>query len=219
MLSKLRKQRQERFDQIDLYPVITQEFCKGRSVQEVLRQALTAKVRIVQLREKKISKCELYHQAELFRRLTADAGALLIINDHVDVALAVGADGVHLGQDDLPLCAARKIAPDLLLGVSTHNLEQADRATKDGADYINIGPIYPTGTKPEHDVFLGPEALAQRAGQVTIPFTVMGGIKPENLNPVLKAGARKIAVVTAVTAADDIHEACKALREQIQAVG
>ena len=101
---------------------------------------------------------------------------LLIINDHVDIALAVDADGVHLGQEDLPLAAARRIAPELLIGISTHSREEALKAQGEGADYVNIGPIFPTRTKEGVTRFLGPEAIPGIAAGLEIPFTVMGGI-------------------------------------------
>ncbi len=117
--------------------------------------------RIVQLREKDLCERDFFRLAEKFRERTAKAGMLLIINDRVDVAIAVGADGVHLGQEDFPVPAALKIAPDLLIGASSHNLEEALRAQDEGADYVNIGPIFPTGTKEGVKHFLGPGAIAQ----------------------------------------------------------
>ena len=214
-VSEKRTQRREKLTAIDLYPVITEKFCAGRRALEVLDRLLAAGVRIVQLREKELCKRDLFELGLEFRRRTADADCLLIINDHVDVAMALDADGVHLGQADLPLHAARPIAPDLLIGVSTHTLDQALAAQEAGADYVNVGPIYPTGTKPEHQVFLGPEKMGEIGRELSIPFTVMGGIKTHNVAPVLAAGAKHIAVVTAVTAAVDIEGAAKQLRNQI----
>jgi thiamine-phosphate pyrophosphorylase len=144
---------------------------------------------------------------------------LLIINDHLDVAVAVDADGVHLGQEDLPVEVARKLAPDLLIGASTHSLEQALRAQHDGADYINIGPIFPTKTKEGAEHFLGPDAIAEISSQIQVPFTVMGGIKEENIGDVLTRGARKVAVVTAITKASDIAERVTRLKEMIGKFG
>ena len=207
--------RREAFDRVDLYPVITEAFCQGRSSLEVLEAVLEAGVDIVQLREKELTKRELFKRAVVFRQRTARAGALLIINDHLDVALAVDADGVHLGQSDLPIQAARGLAPNTLIGLSTHNKEQVREAVAGGADYVNVGPIFSTGTKPEHKVFLGTEELARMAPDIHIPFTVMGGIKLDNVDRVVAAGARRIAVVTAVTAQKDVRAAAAALREKI----
>jgi thiamine-phosphate pyrophosphorylase len=146
------------FDQADLYVVITEAHCAGRSALEVLAKVLAAGVRLVQLREKELTGRQLYERALAFRRETAAAGALLLINDRLDIALAVEADGVHLGQDDLPIRAARRIAPDLLIGASTHSLEEALAAQEAGASYVNLGPIFPTPTK-EAATFLGPEMI------------------------------------------------------------
>jgi len=201
----------------DLYPVITETYCAGRSSLDVLGDVLASGVRIVQLREKGKTKKELFDLAVNYRRLTSRAGALLIINDFLDIALAVEADGVHLGQDDLPLNAARNIAPHLIIGVSTHNLEEAVTAQKQGASYINIGPIFPTGTKQGLSRFLGVEKIPEISRHITIPFTVMGGINMSNISDVLKAGARTVAMVTGVTQADNIRETVRLIRVMIQA--
>jgi thiamine-phosphate pyrophosphorylase len=170
---------------------------------------------VVQLRDKEASPGYLYRMAVIFRQMTAKAGMLLIVNDYVDIALAVGADGVHLGQDDMPPEAVRDIAPDLVIGVSTHSLEQALAAQASGADYINIGPIYPTGTKKVSVKIMGPEAVTQIGSKVQIPFTVMGGIKESNMDELLKRGAKRLAVVTAVTEAENIAETVRQMRERI----
>jgi thiamine-phosphate pyrophosphorylase len=120
-----------------------------------------------------------------------------------------------LGQDDLPLRVARKLAPDLLIGASTHSLEQALQAQEEGADYINIGPIFSTKTKEGTEDFLGPEAITRISPMIEIPFTVMGGITVSNIDQVIAAGARKIAMVTAITQADNITETVELLREKI----
>lgn len=200
------------FDTIDLYPVTDSSQSLGRSNYEVLEGIIAGGARIVQLRDKNLAKKELYILAREFRQLTERAGMLLVINDHVDIALAVGADGVHLGQEDLPLEAARGIAPELIIGISTHSLEQALVAQEGGADYVNIGPIFPTGTKATAMAPLGPGAVSQIAPRLGIPFTVMGGINRENIGRVLEAGARKVAVVTAVTWAGDIATEVRLLR-------
>ncbi len=176
MGGETRAERVARFREIDLYPVTCEKLSVGRSNVEILRAVIDGGARIVQLREKECSTRELYAMAERFREETARAGVLLIINDRVDVAVAVGADGVHLGQDDLPLPAARQIAPNLILGASTHSLEEALRAQAEGADYVNIGPIFPTKTKEGVTRFLGPEAIGRIAPHLSIAFTVMGGI-------------------------------------------
>ena len=128
----------------------------------------------------------------------------------------MGADGVHLGQDNLPVAAVRRIAPELLIGASSHNIEEALRAQSDGADYVNIGPIFPTSTKEGVKKFLGPEAIAAIGPRLSVPFTVMGGINGSNISRVVANGARRVAVVTAVTQAPDMAAAVRSLRESIR---
>lgn len=214
-----REMRREQFLRVDLYPVTCERLSAGRSNFELLEAAIRGGARIIQLREKERTTGELYRMALRFREVTAAAGMLLIINDHVDVALVVEADGVHLGQEDLPLAAARKIAPELLIGISAHSREEALEAQAEGADYVNIGPIFPTRTKEGVSRFLGPEAIPGIAAALTIPFTVMGGIGGANIGLVLAQGARRVAVVTAVTGADDMAGAVAGLREKIRRAG
>jgi thiamine-phosphate pyrophosphorylase len=211
-----RQERIARLREVDLYPVITESFCAGRTSLQVLDGVILGGAKIVQLREKEIPMKQLFELALAFRRRTADAGVLMIVDDHVDLALAVDADGVHLGQNDLPLSAARRIAPELLLGRSTHSLAQALEAQEQGADYANLGPIFSTGTKPEHTTFLGPDAIRQIAPHLRIPFTVMGGINGANIDQVVDAGAQRVAVVTAVTCAANVAEAVRELRRRIR---
>lgn len=211
-----REKRKARFDEIDVYPVTCERLSAGRSNLEVLEAVIRGGARIIQLRQKEYSKRDLYHLALTFREVTAGAGLLLIINDYLDIALAAGADGVHLGQDDLPLTAARRLAPDLLIGISTHSLEEALEAEGEGADYVNIGPIFATSTKAGSDRGLGPEAIASVGSRLSVPFTVMGGITAANLDEVLAGGARRIAMITAITQAADIAQTVRGFRERIR---
>ena len=199
-----------------IYPVITEKFCLNGSSIKTLKAALKGGAKIIQLREKEYPKKKIYEMALEFRRLTSKAGAMLIINDHADIAAAVKADGVHLGQDDLPIEAVKKAAPGLLIGASTHNLKEALKAEKEGADYINIGPVFSTATKEKLCAPLGPETVKKIAEKIKIPFTVMGGIKKENIKTLQNTGARCIAVVTAVTGAKnperEVREILKAIK-------
>ncbi len=208
-------ERMARFQDTDLYVVITEFFCAGRSALEVLDAVLQAGVRLVQLREKDMEDAELYVRALEFRKHTRDAGALFIVDDRTDVAMAAGADGVHLGQTDLPVSVARNIAPDLIIGASTHSLEEALAAQDAGASYVNIGPVFSTQTKANVAAAIGPDLIEAIAPRLTVPFTVMGGIKSDNIEEVLTRGARHVAVVTAVTAAPDVRAAAENLRKQI----
>lgn len=210
-----RATRMERFAQADLYVVITEAFCAGRSGIDVLESCLKAGVRLIQFREKDASGSALVEKGQAFADRCREAGALLIVNDRVDVALAIGADGVHLGQEDFPVAAARQIAPELLVGSSSHDLEEALAAQQAGATYVNIGPIYATQTKSVPTGVVGPAMIDTIRPHLQIPFTCMGGIKAHNLAEVVRRGTRRIAVVTAVTEAPDVQAAARDLRQAI----
>jgi len=211
-----REARKARFQEVDIYPVTCERLSAGRSDVEVLDAVIRGGARIIQLREKSLSTRDLFQLALRFREITAKADVLLIINDRLDIALAVGADGVHLGQEDLPLTAARKLAPDLLIGASTHSLDEALQAQEDGADYVNIGPIFPTKTKEGVGRVLGPEAIGVISPNLKVPFTVMGGISGSNVDQVIAKGARRVAMVTAITQAPDIADAVRSFKERIK---
>jgi thiamine-phosphate pyrophosphorylase len=208
------EERMALFENTDLYVVITEAFCAGRSPIAVLSKVLDAGVRIVQLREKDMTDKSLYQQALKFRETSAKENALFIVDDRIDIALAAGADGVHLGQADFPVEAARTLAPELIIGCSTHSVQEAVSAQSAGADYVNIGPIFATQTKSGPTYPLGPEAIEAVASHLTIPWTVMGGIKASNIGLVLERGAKHVAVVTGVTEQDDVVAACAALRKK-----
>jgi thiamine-phosphate pyrophosphorylase len=210
---KILSERIAMFNQVDIYPVISSEFTNNRNVINVLQQIAAGGAKIVQLREKNLNKAEVYRLALEYRKITAANNMLLIINDHLDIALSVDADGVHLGQDDLPLAAARGLTDQLLLGSSTHNLAEAEQAIAAGADYINIGPIYSTQTKTLSYDSLGLETLYQVAAEINIPFSVMGGIKEHHLDELIHLGARHIAMVTEITQAEDITAQVRQLRK------
>ena len=195
--------RLEAFRCTDVYPVVTSEFCAGRHPAEVAASLLAGGVRILQIREKTMPDRPFLELLRQVRELTWDAGALLIVDDRVDAALIAQADGVHLGQEDIPLPDARRIAPDLLIGVSTHNADEIRQAQDEGCSYLNIGPIYPTQTKQLACTFLGLDMLKSLIPLVRVPFSVMGGIKYSHLAELKAAGAGRIAAVTAFTQAPD----------------
>jgi thiamine-phosphate pyrophosphorylase len=203
--------RMTRFREAGLYLVTSEALSGGRRTVDVVREALAGGVKLVQLREKDRPVRELLAMAIELRRMTREADAVLIINDRVDVALASEADGVHLGQSDFPVSAARQIAPDLIIGASSHCLEEALGAEREGASYVNIGPLFPTRTKDWQGDFLGLAGLRSIAPHVGVPFTVMGGIKPRHVPELLQAGAGTIALVTAVTAAESPRAATEEL--------
>jgi len=187
---------------------ITDRGLSSLSVEEIVRMVLDAGVRWIQYREKELSRREIYFQAERLRKITAEYRAAFTINDHADIALAVGADGLHLGQDDLPLKEARMIMGLKTIGISTHDLGQAKAAEAGGADYIGYGPIYATTTKEKAESPRGLEGLREVSGAIEIPVVAIGGIKLENIRDVLGAGADAVAVASGILCADDIN--CKA---------
>lgn len=192
------------FCRAGLYLVTSEVMSGDRTTLDVIRESLLGGVRLIQLREKDRCDEELLELAIEARRLTTEAGALLLINDRIDIAEECGADGVHLGQDDTPLAEARARVPEMIIGGSSHSLDEALQAQAEGASYVNIGPIYPTKTKNWTEEYLGLAAIGAITPHLTIPWTVMGGIKKKHIPDLLAAGATTIAVVTAVTMADNI---------------
>jgi len=208
-------QRLTAFDSIDIYPVISSEFCAGRSPIYVLEQIAEGGASIVQLREKNKNGTDLIRLAREFRRICDRHGMLLVMNDNVGIAVETGADGVHLGQDDMPLADAREASSELILGCSTHSKEEALKAQADGADYINIGPIFATQTKTTGYIPLGMEILRTVPSLLRIPFTVMGGIKERHIPELVSLGAARIAMVTEITTADNIASKVRELRNRM----
>jgi len=154
--------------------------------------------------------------AEKIKELTEEADIPLIVNDRLDVALAVDADGVHVGQDDMPAALARQLMGGKIVGVSATTVEEALQAQADGADYLGVGPIYPTGTKPDAVPPIGLEGLAQIVRAVEIPVVAIGGISEENAAEVIACGAEGVAVISAVVSAPDIAAAARHLRETLE---
>ncbi len=171
---------------------------------EALVQALDAGVRFFQYRAKSSSRKALYSTAARLAAIARKAGALFIVNDHVDIALAAGAHGVHLGQDDLPVHAARKIAgAELLIGISTHDRDQAMAAQSAGADYIGFGPVFPSTTKDAGRA-KGLDELGSICASLSLPVFAIGGINHDNAVDTIRAGASGIAVISAVLSAPDL---------------
>ncbi len=212
------------FQDAGLYLVVSPGILSlERSAAEIVTAALKGGCRLIQLREKRLPAPDLVRLGREIRELTLKRGALLIIDDRVDVALAVEADGVHLGLEDLPVADARRLAPDLIIGASSHSEGEALEAQRQGASYVNIGPLFHTRTKDWAGEFLGLDGLRRIAQKISIPFTVMGGIKQGHIADLVKAGARTLAVVTAITSAPDPEQATReflsALRAALPAAG
>ena len=200
-----------RFPDFDLYVITDPGF--GRSHLEIVKKAIAGGVKIVQLRDKSASKKDYFKWAKEIREITRKAGITFIVNDYIDIALAVDADGVHLGQADLPVKIAREIlGENKIIGVSTHNLLQALKAEKDGANYISVGPIFETPLKPDIKP-LGPGFINVVKRRIKIPCMAIGGINESNLS---KVGIKRVAVIRAVAGAKNITKAVKNLRAKLR---
>jgi thiamine-phosphate pyrophosphorylase len=212
---KRAEERREKLSRMRLY-LITGDRGDELETARIVEAALDGGATIIQLRKKSMPMVEQYRLAMALRTLTLAHEALLIINDHADLAIAADADGVHLGQDDLPPDAVRALPgfEGRLIGRSTHSLGQAQVAVNEGADYIAVGPIYPTPTK-EGRPAVGTALVSRVAGIVDRPVVAVGGIDHDNASAVVEAGARAIAVVRAVYDAVDPAEAARRLHELI----
>lgn len=192
-----------------LYAILDRSVARGRTLPDLLGPVLAGGCRMVQLREKTMPLAELLPVARRLAQACRDAGALFIVNDRADLALASGADGLHVGQDDLPAREARTVLrPGMILGVSTHDRAQARRAVADGADYIAVGSVFPTATKAGFQL-VGLELVRQVRPEVPVPLVGIGGITPDNALAVLQAGADAVAVISAVCAAPDPEAATR----------
>ncbi len=196
----------ERLNGLKLYLITDRKLFHAQcSLYLALEKALQAGVKYIQLREKRLPARRLLDMAYWVIELTREYGARLLINDRVDIALAVGADGVHLGQKSLPAHAVRKITGDnFLIGVSTHGIDEALQAEEDGADFITLGPIYNTPSKLRYGDPIGVDILRQVKSKVSVPVLAIGGIKTDTVNEVLSAGADGVAVISGILAAEDI---------------
>ena len=198
-----------------LYAILDRSVAHGRDLPGLLDALLAGGCRLVQLREKTMPLDELLPLARRLARRCREAGALLIVNDRADLALAADADGLHVGQDDLPARQARGLLrPNMILGVSTHDPEQARRAVADGADYVAVGSIFPTTTKAGFQL-VGPELIRRVRPEVPVPLVGIGGITAENASAVLDAGADAVAVISALCAAPDPETATRAFLARI----
>lgn len=199
----------------ECYAITDQASAQGRDDLTVAAGLIRGGATCLQYRAKKTQALEQWRVAAGLRALTREAGVFFVVNDRLDLALACGADGLHVGQDDLPLPLAREWArkagrPDLVLGRSTHSLEQALAGQGEGADYIGFGPLFATQTKENNVPPVGLAALAEVLALVTVPVVAIGGIKLHNLEQIGATGARHCAIVTALTSAEDIGAVSRA---------
>jgi thiamine-phosphate pyrophosphorylase len=199
-----------------LYVILDRDAAGGRDLGALLEAVLAGGGRMVQLREKRMPLAELYPLARALAERCRQVGALFIVNDRADLALAADAGGLHVGQEDLPAVAARALLPGKILGVSTHSIEQARRALRDRADYIAVGSMFPTGTKAGFQL-VGPDLLRALRPEIPVPLVAIGGITQENAAEVIGAGADAVAVISAVGAAPDPEAATRRLLQSVTA--
>ncbi|MGH7928791.1 MAG: thiamine phosphate synthase [Candidatus Binatia bacterium] len=187
-----------------LYAILDPEQIRSQDPGVVLQLLLEGGAKIIQLRAKTLTPRDFFDLARAISKETRQRNCRFIVNDRVDIAVACGADGVHLGQEDLPLGAARKLMAEKIIGISTHSEEQARQAERDGADYIGFGPMFGTRTKETGYAARGTEMLRQIRSVVKIPIVAIGGIKEENVTQVWQAGADSAAIISDILAAEQI---------------
>jgi thiamine-phosphate pyrophosphorylase len=199
-----------------LYIILDPHVVRRLSLAEALKEAAAGGATLFQYRDKTSSGRAFYHAAEQLRQAARDVGAAFIVNDRCDVALAVEADGVHLGQGDLPLSLARGLmSPDQLIGISTHTVDQVREATVGGADYVGFGPIFPTTSKADHEPVVGVEGLRQARLLTPLPMFAIGGLTVASVEGLMQARADGIAVMSAIWAAPDIATAVHVFIEKM----
>jgi len=191
-----------------LYLVSGSRFDYGRDHVMTLEKAMMAGVRLLQIREKYMADAALYRFSKKMREISYKYDCKLIINDRADIAQAVNADGVHVGQEDIPIPVVRKIiGRNKLIGKSTHSFVQAQKAKAEGADYIGVGPVYPTKSKENVCDPVGLKLVKDVSERVDIPFVAIGGIKPDNISAVMKCGAKSVACITGIVSEFDPYQA------------
>ncbi len=199
-----------------LYCITGEEFSRGRTNVEVAREMVAADIKIIQYREKDKPSRQKYRECLEIREITAEADVVFIVNDDVALALAVQADGVHIGQDDLPLEKVRElVGGEFIIGLSTHAPRQAEEAVAKGADYIGVGPLFTTFTKKDVGAPVGLAYLDYVVKNCPLPFVAIGGIKEHNIGEVARHGARLICAVTEILEAPDLQKKVACLREMI----
>ena len=201
----------------DLYVITDETIAGGRSHAEIARQAVLGGADVIQLRDKGRSCTGLVAIGREIAAITRNAGAVFIVNDRLDVAMACGADGVHLGQDDLQVKSARQLAPPgFVIGISVGTAQEAVEAERDGADYVALSPTFSTASKDDAGPGHGLDRLREIHRAVALPVVAIGGINLQNVQDVITAGADGIAVISAVVASPDITAAARELRDLVR---
>lgn len=202
-------------EDIHLYCFTPGSLSVGRDPLKMVEAEILGGADVIQLREKEMSKREKLEFGLKVKGIAHHHGVPFIVNDDVDLAMILDADGVHLGQDDIPIQYARPLLRNKIIGVSTHSLRQVKKAVEAGADYIGFGPIFETSTKEDREEVVGLELLAELKDICPIPYVAIGGIKKENLSGVINAGCSRVAVISDILLADDIEERCKEIKRQL----
>jgi len=204
----------------DLYGITSEEHSLGRSNVEVVRQLVDAGIKVVQYREKEKKSRLMYQECLAIREITRQAKVTFIVNDHIDLALLVEADGVHIGQEDLPVEAVRQLIGDqLILGLSTHKPAEAQAAVQSGVvDYIGVGPVFSTATKKDVCAPVGFDYLQYVVEHISLPFVAIGGIKEHNIGELKRRGVSQFALVTELVGAADIQNAVETLRQRLSQI-
>jgi thiamine-phosphate pyrophosphorylase len=208
--------KNERLEKSRLYAILDREVCAKRSLAKIASLIKNYGVDVIQLRDKVSKKSDILKSALLLRLALKNSKTIFIINDYLDVAKIVDADGIHLGQGDLPIETARRIlGQEKIIGISCHNLKQALDAQKRGADYIGFGPIFPTPTKPKIKNTIGLGSIKELKVSLRIPFFCIGGINLTNIGQVFSAGAERVAVSRAICKARDIPTSVKSFKKRL----
>jgi len=211
------EQRLQKLTRARLYAIVDTGYVEPERVPWITEQLVLGGVDLIQLRAKKLPLSAIAELGQKMRAAIPSAGPIFILNDHPELVAEIGADGIHVGQDDLSVAEARAQArPGALVGKSTHSLDQAIAAEKEGADYIGVGPIYATPTKPDY-VPVGPALIGQVRDAVRVPQFCIGGINEQTLPEVLAAGTLRVVIVSALLQSDDIPAYCQLVREQLKA--
>lgn len=209
----------QQFKDEPIYCILGEALCLGRGNIETARQVIAAGVKVIQYREKHKSWREKYAEAKVIADMCHEAGVTFIINDSVDLAIACGADGIHVGQDDAPCPFVCKLAgPDMLIGVSTNTIDDIRGAIADGADYVGFGPMYPTESKKDVKDIVTDEAIGFTVSQQVMPVTCIGGVGPANMEELYKKGFRSFAMISAIISQPDIAAAVTNMRQILKDV-
>lgn len=199
-----------------IYGITAEKFSRGRDNVAVVKDMIAGGVAVIQYREKHDKKSfrSMYEECLAIRQLTRESGVPFIVNDYVELAMLVDADGVHVGQDDLPVAAVRQRVGEKIIGLSTHNPDQARAAVAAGVDYIGAGPIFTTQTKDDVCDAVGLDYLSHVVGSISLSAVAIGGIKQHNMDQVLAGGAKTVCLVTEIVGADDIVGMVRQLKER-----